>query len=189
MCLIDDSPEIETRRLMLRAPTAMDAARIAEVCSDLDVARMTARMPHPYALSDAEGWIGRAQGQDPKVERNFVIDHEDSGVVGMTSLFPQLEGAAGHGPAVGPSLGTELGYCVGKAWHGRGLATEAVQGLLSWARREWRRKLVVAGHFADNPASGRVLEKAGFLYTGERRPMFSVARDDWAASRMMVWLA
>lgn len=189
MCLIDDSPEIETRRLMLRAPTAMDAARIAEVCSDLDVARMTARMPHPYALSDAEGWIGRAQGQDPKVERNFVIDHEDSGVVGMISLFPQPEGAAGHGPAVGPSLGTELGYCVGKAWHGRGLATEAVQGLLSWARREWRRKLVVAGHFDDNPASGRVLEKAGFLYTGERRPMFSLARDAWTASRMMIWLA
>ena len=44
MCLIDDSPEIQTRRLMLRAPTAVDAARIAEVCSDLDVARMTARL-------------------------------------------------------------------------------------------------------------------------------------------------
>ena len=189
MCLIDDSPEIQTRRLTLRAPTALDAARIAEVCLDLDVARMTARMPHPYALSDAEGWIGRAQGQDPDVERNFVIDHDDEGVVGMISLFPQPEGAKGHGPAIGPSLGTELGYCVGKPWNGRGLATEAVLGLLSWARREWRRKLVVAGHFADNPASGRVLEKAGFLYTGERRPMFSVARDDWAASRMMVWLA
>lgn len=183
MCLIETSPEIETRRLMLRAPEAVDAPRIATLCNDVDVARMTARMPHPYALSDAEVWIGKAQGQDPTAERNFVIDHEDHGVIGMISLFPQLEGGAGHGP------GTELGYCIGANWQGRGFATEAVQGALAWARNEWRRRAVVAGHFADNPASGRVLEKAGFLYTGERRPMFSVARDDWAASRMMVWLA
>ena len=189
MCLIETSPEIETRRLMLRAPETVDAPRIAELCNDVQVARMTARMPHPYALGDAETWIGKAQGQDPSIERNFVIDHEDAGVIGMISLFPQPEGAAGHGPAVGPRLGTELGYCIGSDWQGRGFATEAVQGVLSWARREWRRRAVVAGHFADNPASGRVLEKAGFLYTGERRPMFSVARDDWAASRMMVWLA
>lgn len=189
MCLIEDSPEIETRRLMLRAPEAQDAPRIQAVCADLDVARMTARIPHPYVLTDAEAWIGKAQGQDPGKERMFVVDHEDEGVIGMISLFPQLAGADGHGSAVGPRLGSELGYCVGKPWQGRGFATEAVQGVLSWARRDWRRRVVLAGHFSDNPASGRVLEKAGFLYTGERRPMFSVARDAWAASRMMVWLA
>lgn len=189
MCLIELSPTIESRRLTLRAPREGDAARIAEICADLEVARMTARMPHPYALGDARDWIGRAQGQDPRQERNFVVDHEDEGVVGMLSLFPQPEGSEGHGPAAGPSLGTELGYCMGRRWQGRGFATEAVQAALAWARGDWRRRLVVAGHFADNPASGRVLEKAGFLYTGERRPMFSLARDDWAASRMMVWLA
>ena len=189
MCLIETSPEIETRRLTLRAPTAVDAPRIAKLCNDLNLARMTARMPHPYALSDAEVWIGKAQGQDPTAERNFVIDHEDAGVIGMISLFPGREGPAGHSPAVGPRLGTELGYCIGTDWQGRGFATEAVQGALSWARSQWRRRAIAAGHFADNPASGRVLEKVGFLYTGERRPMFSVARDDWAAARMMVWLA
>ena len=48
---------------------------------------------------------------------------------------------------------------------------------------------VVAGHFTDNPASGRVLEKAGFLYTGEVRAGFSKARGDEAHTRRMVWLA
>ena len=52
-----------------------------------------------------------------------------------------------------------------------------------------RKNVVVAGHFADNPASGRVLEKAGFLYTGETRPAFSCARGESADTRMMVWLA
>ena len=69
------------------------------------------------------------------------------------------------------------------------LPTEAVRGVLVWASRNWRRRALVAGHFADNPASGRVLEKAGFLYTGEVRPKFSIARGADADTRMMVWLA
>ena len=189
MCIIEISPRIETRRLTLRAPVLEDAARVADICGDVSVARMTARMPHPYALSDAEDWIGRAHGQNPQRERNFVIDHDDEGVVGMVSLFPSLPGADGHGAAIGPGVGSEIGYCIGKPWHGRGFATEAVQGLLDWSRTSWKRRAVAAGHFDDNPASGRVLEKVGFLYTGERRPMFSVARGEPASSRMMVWLA
>jgi RimJ/RimL family protein N-acetyltransferase len=47
----------------------------------------------------------------------------------------------------------------------------------------------MAGHFSDNPASGRVLEKAGFLYTGETRRQFSRARGEPTDTRMMVWLA
>ena len=47
----------------------------------------------------------------------------------------------------------------------------------------------MAGHFADNPASGRVLEKAGFLYTGETRKAWSRARRAAADTRMMDWLA
>ena len=60
---------------------------------------------------------------------------------------------------------------------------------MAWARQDWRKKLVVAGHFADNPASGQVLVKAGFLYTGvvEHKP--STARGESVPTRMMVWLA
>jgi hypothetical protein len=47
----------------------------------------------------------------------------------------------------------------------------------------------MAGHFSDNPASGRVLEKAGFLYTGEVRRGFSRARGAETETRRMVWLA
>jgi RimJ/RimL family protein N-acetyltransferase len=35
---------------------------------------------------------------------------------------------------------------------------------------------VVAGHYADNPASGRILQKLGFEYTGEEPHLFSMAR-------------
>jgi RimJ/RimL family protein N-acetyltransferase len=98
-------------------------------------------------------------------------------------------------PVLGPNAGRtnpvapEIGYWLGRPFWGRGLATEAVSGALSWAKKAWRRRMVVSGHFADNPASGRVLEKAGFLYTGEIRPRHSVARGVSADTRMMVWLA
>ena len=66
---------------------------------------------------------------------------------------------------------------------------EALEGALVWASKRWKRRALMAGHFADNPASGRVLEKAGFLYTGETRRAFSRARGEIADTRMMVWLA
>jgi RimJ/RimL family protein N-acetyltransferase len=47
----------------------------------------------------------------------------------------------------------------------------------------------VAGHFADNDASGRVLVKAGFLYTGVVEHKASIARGEPVDTRMMVWLA
>jgi RimJ/RimL family protein N-acetyltransferase len=64
-----------------------------------------------------------------------------------------------------------------------------VRGALSWVKRDWRKRLVVAGHFADNAASGQVLCKAGFLYTGDVELKASRARGREVPTRMMVWLA
>ena len=88
----------------------------------------------------------------------------DEGVVGGLGFFTPPDGRL------------EVGYWIGRDWWGRGLATEALSGALAWAGRDWRRRYVVAAHFADNPASGQVLVKAGFLYTGEVKPLPSRAR-------------
>jgi RimJ/RimL family protein N-acetyltransferase len=177
MCVIEDSPTIETRRLTLRAPAMDDAARVAEFCNDYAIPKMTTRMPWPYRRADAEEFIGRCQGQDRRRDATFAIELENEGVVGVIGFFT---------PAVG---NLEVGYWIGRPYWGRGLATEAVQGALEWARRDWRKKLIVAGHFADNPASGEVLIKAGFLYTGVVEMKPSTARGEPCATRMMVWLA
>ena len=83
----------------------------------------------------------------------------------------------------------EMGYWIGRPFWGRGLATEASRAALGWARRSWGKRAILAGHFVDNPASGRVLENAGFLYTGETRRQFSLARGEAVDTRMMLWLA
>uniref|UniRef100_B0T394 GCN5-related N-acetyltransferase n=1 Tax=Caulobacter sp. (strain K31) TaxID=366602 RepID=B0T394_CAUSK len=177
MCVIQKGPTIETRRLTLRTPEIDDAPRIGLLCDDYAIAKMTTRMPWPYTRRDADGFVARCQAQDRRRDATFVIDLEDEGPVGVLGFFTPPEGHL------------EVGYWVGRPYWGRGLATEAVQAALAWAHGDWRKKLVVAGHFADNPASGQVLVKAGFLYTGvvEHKP--SAARGEPVATRMMVWLA
>jgi len=177
MCVIEPSPVIETRRLALRSPGAQDISRLTALANDPAVARMTLRMPHPFSIADAEDFVLRVAGQDPARAQTFLIEHEDHGPVGVMGLFED------HDPA------PEVGYWIGRPFWGRGYATEALQGALVWASKRWRRRALMAGHFADNPASGRVLEKAGFLYTGEVRRGFSRARAAETETRRMVWLA
>ena len=177
MCVIETSPVVETRRLILRAPGAQDVSRIAAMANDRDIARMTQRMPHPFRTADAEDFVLHVAAQDPRRANTFVIEHEDLGPVGVIGLFE------------GEDRVPETGYWIGRPYWGRGFATEALDAAVVWASRKWKRRALIAGHFADNPASGRVLEKAGFLYTGETRRAWSQARGAQADTRMMVWLA
>jgi RimJ/RimL family protein N-acetyltransferase len=158
-----------------------DAAAIAGLANDINVAGMTGMIPHPYGLGDAEAWISRAQAIDWDRDASWVIEHQTFGVVG---------GIGFKGGGAETNGRPEIGYWLGRPFWNRGYATEAVRGALKWVRRDWRRNVVVAGHFADNPASGQVLCKAGFLYTGdvERRCSVARGRDD-VPTRMMVWLA
>lgn len=177
MVVIDHAPEIETRRLTLRAPRHADAAPLARLANDFAISSMTTRMPFPYGLQDARRFIEQIEDQDRRRDNTFVIEHEDEGLVGAIGF---------HRPDAEP---LEMGYWIGRPYWGRGFATEAAQAALAWAKTDWRRRMVVAGHFADNAASGQVLVKAGFLYTGEVQTRHSRARGDAAPTRMMVWLA
>jgi len=181
MSLIEPMARIATRRLTLRAPQAGDVARIHALADDFDIARMTTQMPHPYHRADAEAFVARAWALDPARETVFVIDEDGEGAVGAVGLHPR--------PTSGPEIGPEIGYWIGRRYWGQGFATEAASAALVWAKKDWGRRVVRSGHFADNPASGRVLEKAGFLYTGEVQPRRSAARGAIAPTRMMVWLA
>ncbi len=175
MDVITAEPLVRTDRIVLRAPTASDAPAIAHLANDFDVARMTTRMPFPYGLSDAETWLGRLETRDPRREMTFAME-EDGKLAGVLGLHPAEDGI-------------ELGYWLGRPYWGRGLATEAARGVLDWVRRHWAARFLRAGHFADNPASGAVLVKAGFLYTGEVQARSSTARGEAVPTRMMVWLA
>ena len=177
MTSIDLAPDIRTERLTLRRPDPADAPSIAKLACDYAVAGNTTRMPYPYGQADARAFVALARGLNPREQITFAIEHRDAGVIGALG-FHRSGG-----------LALELGYWLGRPYWGKGLATEAVRGAMTWAQTDWGRRLILAGHFADNEASGRVLIKCGFLYTGEVQRRFSRARSADAATRMMVWIA
>ena len=81
-------------------------------------------------------------------------------------------GAIGYGPACDCKLpareGEPLcGYWIAKPYWNQGICTEALQAMLDYIRKTTDYKSLISGHFIDNPASGRVMEKCGFKPTGE----------------------
>jgi RimJ/RimL family protein N-acetyltransferase len=157
-----------SQRVMLRPIWPEDWPGIYEAINDEGVVRNLARAPWPYTPANAQAFACLPRKAD---EAKFLITLPEAAgapVVGCIGLEP-LDGG-GH----------ELGYWVARAWWGRGIATEAVHAILEVARmRGWNR--VSAEHFLDNPASGRVLHKAGFRPTGKIVERFSRARGGEAA--------
>jgi RimJ/RimL family protein N-acetyltransferase len=72
-------------------------------------------------------------------------------------------GIGWHGP---PDGGTaEVGYDLSESARGRGYATEALRAMCAWALAQPEVEVVVARTEADNGASRRVMERAGFTQT------------------------
>src|SRR4029079_3194549 len=77
-------PVLETKRLVLRAPRLEDAKAVAALANDRRIAENTARIPHPYKLSDAESFIA---GANKTGEALFLITAQDAvlGACGFVS--------------------------------------------------------------------------------------------------------
>jgi RimJ/RimL family protein N-acetyltransferase len=167
---------LKTERLILRPLALADAPRFSALSSDPGVARMTRGIPCPNPPIAAEGWILLRLARAPLgVEQNFAIERPGEGLIGAVGAFLRSCGDQG---------GWEIGYWIGRPYWGRGYATEAMSALLTFMR-ERRMAPIHACHFADNPASGRMLEKLGFSATGDIRPGFSLARGGNAPTRFM----
>jgi len=63
----------------------------------------------------------------------------------------------------------QIGYCIGKSWWGRGIVTEALELLVSYFFNEVKVNRVEAVYDLKNPASGKVMEKCGFIHEGVMR--------------------
>lgn len=153
---------VRTPRLTLRPAWIEDAAELAQAIGHECVVRNLARVPWPYGPRDAEDFVRR-----PVALRSafFVICLPESGRI-----------IGGIGVHRADSHSDEFGYWLTPSAWGQGYATEAGQGVLGAARHALGLKRLVSSHFADNPASGRVLRKLGFQPTGRRVRRFSLAR-------------
>jgi RimJ/RimL family protein N-acetyltransferase len=152
-----------TPRLLLRPGWMEDAPALAEAIGDPAVLRNLCRAPADYSLSDAQAFLSLPQ--DPHLPRLLAFTR--------TKGAPRLVGGCGvHRDEHG---GHELGYWIARPYWGLGFATEAARAVLGMARAAGVRD-IRAAHFADNPASGNVLRKIGFHFTGRVEQRFSLAR-------------
>ncbi len=169
--------ELKTSRLVLRAVTPQDSGRITEIVADPRVHRMLARVSPDQTKAQTLAWIitherGRA---------------EDTDHVFAITLGGDLIGVIGANRA-DVALPFEIGYWLAPGAWGQGYCSEAGKALIGWLEQRRCARALVAGHFADNPASGRVLAKLGFLPCGRNR-MFSAGRGELADHILMARIA
>ena len=165
-----------TSRLLLRPGWAEDAPALAKAIADETIVRNLANAPWPYGLAEAEAFL--AAPKDPILPNLllFARTEADPVLVGSCGLIRKASGAV------------VLGYWIARDHWGQGYATEAGQQMIEIARTIGLKRLD-ASYFADNPASGRVLEKLGFTPTGLSAPHYSCARGREAdAVLMRQWL-
>jgi [ribosomal protein S5]-alanine N-acetyltransferase len=150
--------QLETTRCRLRTPEERDVASLARHANDREIwLNLRDRFPHPYSDEDARAYI--AHLQTGKSNTSFGID-VGGDIVGMVSLMPGVDIER---------INCEIGYWLGRPFWGRGIVTEAVRAVTKHAFRELKMERVFAVPFTRNPASCRVLEKAGYVREGTMR--------------------
>ncbi len=154
---------IRTENLLLRPGWIDDAPALTEAFAREEVVRTLASAPWPYSVEDAIAYLGRDRHAH---EIDLLIFLRTPGTM-------RLIGGIGTADRDGQA---ELGYWIVPSHWGRGYATEAGRALVAAVRDSLRIDQLVSGHFIDNPASGRVLEKIGFVPTGAVEPRECRAR-------------
>ena len=162
-----------TERLLLRPGWIQDAPALFRAICDEQVVRNLASPPWPYRPEHAEAFLTAERRPD---DLSFLIFLR-------TEREPELIGSIGMGRK--PDGRRELGYWLARPHWGRGYATEAGRAVLAIARDGLRLTRLTSGHFLDNPASGRVLEKLGFRPTGQIVPRYSAARGEDVPCRLL----
>ena len=127
--------------------------------------------PHPYSDSDAEQWVRHAAAQDPTTDFAIEVGGEPVGGIGLKP------GEDVHWRSA------EVGYWLGAAYWGRGIASEALAAFSTWALSRFDLLRLHAAVFEWNPASMRVLEKCGYTREGVLKK--SVVKDGRAIDQVM----
>lgn len=144
-------PVLASERLTLRPLVPEDAAHFARLLGpDPEALRQMAQMPDPCTAPAARRWIKSRLGPGGHV---FAV---------LRGADGEFIGVIGFG---GASAMPEMGYWIGRPYRGQGYATEAIGCVVAYAVEIGVPRLH-ADTFPDNPASARVLTKAGFVTTG-----------------------
>ena len=115
------------------------------------------RFPFPYEMEQARTFLGWIAMQPSPTVWAIEVNGEAVGGIGI-ELHTDVE-----------RVSAEIGYWLGEAMWGRGIATEALKAVTAEAFKRFDITRLYALPFADHAASVRVLEKAGYVREGHLR--------------------
>ena len=153
-----------SQNLLLRPVWPEDWQAIYSAIADEGIVRNLARAPWPYEEQHARDFAELPQ--QARSPRFLIIEAATRDLVGCIGIDPTRD----------PKC-AEIGYWIARHAWGKGYATEAGFAALTMARVLGYNR-VEAGHFIDNPASGRVLEKLGLARKSETAMRHSLARGE-----------
>jgi [ribosomal protein S5]-alanine N-acetyltransferase len=156
-----EQPTLEGQRVRLRPMRATDALTVQQLAGDARVADSTELIPHPYPDGAAEAWIA----SQPE---SWVQAREGVWAIARRDADESLLGAFSLHFALGHRMAT-AGYWIGVPHWRQGLATEALVLAIDWSFDALGLHRVQATHLVRNPASGRVMAKAGLRLEGIHR--------------------
>lgn len=141
--------------VVLRPFRIGDERSLIASADDAEVARfLRDRFPHPYTAEDARAWV--EFNRDLRPASNFAIDLGGSVIGGAGFVF----GDDVH------RFSAEVGYWLGRAHWGHGIATRCLRALTEYGFEKHGMVRLFAGVFEGNAASARVLEKCGYTREG-----------------------
>jgi [ribosomal protein S5]-alanine N-acetyltransferase len=112
------------------------------------------RFPYPYTAQDARQWLNSQQGIELPAFLAIEINGEAVGGIGITLKADVFR------------RGASIGYWLGQPFWGKGIMTDVVNLMVDYAFKNFDLVRLEAGVYQTNPASMRVLEKAGFVKEG-----------------------
>lgn len=150
-------PLIETERLILREVTNEDAENMLTYLSDIEVVRHMGLDPF-QSIEDALDEIGWYQSiYENNIGIRWGITLKDSGkVIGSCGFLNRM---AKHYRA-------EVGFELSRDFWGKGIASEALEGVISYGFKHLQLERIEALIDPANMASQKLVKKHGFLKEG-----------------------
>jgi RimJ/RimL family protein N-acetyltransferase len=141
--------------IKLREVLESDLDRIVELCQDPEISQMTLNVPYPYTYEHARYFYDHIVlgGKSKTYAIHISESTELIGVIGIN--FNPIKAWA-----------AEIGYWMGKDYRNKGYMTEALKQIIEICFQELSLVRVCACHDPVNPASGKVMLKAGMEYEG-----------------------
>lgn len=141
-----------------------DKTALVRYLNDPELYRNTLKVPNPYTEADAVEWLEFVRDTREKfgVETQWAIRNRTGDLIGGIGRFVH-NGLEGHAD--------EIGYWLAAPYRGQGIMSDVVDRLCDWLLEHTPLVRIEAKVFPHNPASARVLEKAGFEREGYARKL------------------